>query len=126
MFRSRQYGIELGAALALYSCLILIGVGSTQWFHPEGVLRSALCMAPLIGAVAVAWVILRALGRMDELQRRVQFEAIAIAFLGTALVTIGWSFAEIGGAPHLRAALIWPGMGLLWIAGMIYARWKYR
>lgn len=126
MFRPRQYGIELGAALLLYLFLLLTSDALEHLLRPTGTLLFALSMAPTLGAVAVAWVIMRALRRMDELQRRVQFDAIATAFLGTALITIGWGFAENAGAPHIRAFAIWPLMALLWLAGMVVACRRYR
>jgi hypothetical protein len=62
--------------------------------EPTGALKLAISLAPMLGAFAAAWAILRGLWRMDEMQRRIQFDAIAISFLGTALITFGWSFAE--------------------------------
>lgn len=126
MFRSRQYGIELGAALLLYLFLLLTAGALEHLLHPRGALLLALSMAPMLGAMVVAWVIMRALRRMDELQRRVQFDAIATSFLGTALITVGWGFAENAGAPHIRAFAIWPLMALLWLAGMVVACRRYR
>jgi len=69
---------------------------------------------------------MRAIWRMDEMQRRIQLDAIAISFLGTALVTFGWGFAEGAGLPHLRAFSVWPIMGALWALGMVIAQRRYR
>lgn len=79
----------------------------------------------MLGAFAAAWAILRELWRMDEMQRRIQFDAIAISFLGTALITFGWGFAEGAGLLHLRAFQVWPIMGALWILGLVIARRRY-
>ena len=87
MFRSGRAAYELGAALALYIVLLFAANIILSMYRPAGLWLFALSMVPMIGAVAMAWTVLRGLHRMDELQRRIQFDAIAIAFLGTALIT---------------------------------------
>lgn len=126
MFRVGRAAYELGASLALYIFLLFIANMILFKAHPTGPYLFALSMVPMIGAVAMAWAVLRGLHRMDELQRRIQFDAIAIAFLGTALITFGWGFGEVAGLPPLRAFAVWPIMGSLWFVSVIFASRKYR
>ena len=125
MFTARRYSLELGGAMLLYATL-LVGMNLVdRAVHPVGLARLALVLTPMI-ALAAAWAILRGLWRMDELQRRIQYDAIALSFLGTALITFGWGFAEGAGAPRLPAFAVWPIMGTLWGVGMIVARRGFR
>lgn len=126
MFQSRRYMMELGAALGLYAALLVASNSIERWLQPEGAARMALALLPMLGAAAAVWAILRGLDRMDELQRRVQFDAIALSFLGTAVITFGWGFAESAGAPQLRAFMVWPIMGILWGIGIFLAVRRYR
>jgi len=126
MIHSRRYTFELGGALLLYAVLLLGANALERAIQPEGALRLGIALAPMIGAGAAAWAILRGLWRMDELQRRIQFDAIALSFLGTALLTFGWGFAESAGLPRLRAFAVWPIMGTLWALGLIVAQRRYR
>lgn len=126
MFRSKQYLIELGSAFALYAALLVGAAAVERAIEPTGTLKLAINLAPMLGAFAAAWAILRGLWRMDEMQRRIQFDAIAISFLGTALITFGWGFAEGAGLPHLRAFAVWPIMGTLWGIGSLIAIRRYR
>lgn len=126
MFRSKQYLIELGGAFALYAALLVGAAAVERAIEPTGALKLAINLAPMLGAIAAAWAILRGLWRMDEMQRRIQFDAIAISFLGTALITFGWGFAEGAGLPHLRAFAVWPIMGTLWGIGSLIAIRRYR
>lgn len=126
MFRSKQYILELGGALILYAVLLIGANALEHAVQPVGNLKLAINLVPMIGMVAAAWAILRGLWRMDEMQRRIQFDAIAISFLGTALITFGWGFAEGAGLPHLRAFVVWPIMGTLWGLGMVFAQRRYR
>ena len=126
MFRSKQYLVELGGAFILYAILLVAANAIERATQPVGALKLAINLVPMIGAVAAAWAILRGLWRMDEMQRRIQFDAIAIAFLGTALITFGWGFAEGAGLPHLRAFAVWPIMATLWGLGMVVGVRRYR
>ena len=65
------------------------------------------------------------MGRLDELQRRIQFEAIAFAFAGTALLTFSYGFVENVGFPHLSWFFVWPIMAILWIIGLGIATRRY-
>lgn len=126
MFKTRRYVIELGGALALYGVLLVGSNMVDRAIEPTGNLKLAIALVPMIGALAGTWAIMRGLWRMDELQRRIQFDAIAMAFLGTALITFGWGFAESGGAPKLEAFAVWPIMGTLWMIASIVAQFRYR
>ncbi len=126
MFNSRRYVAELGGAFVLYAVLLVGSNLIDRALNPTGFANLALALSPMIGALAAAWAIMRGLWRMDELQRRIQFDAIAFSFLGTAVITFGWGFAESAGAPTLRAFSVWPLMGTLWGFGMAVAHWRYR
>lgn len=126
MFRSKQYVLELGGACALYGALLVCAASVERAIQPEGALKLAINLVPMIGALAAAWAIMRGLWRMDELQRRIQLDAIALSFLGTALITFGWGFAEGAGLPPLRAFAVWPIMGMLWGLGLFVAHRRYR
>jgi len=126
MFRSKQYGLELGGALALYVVLLVGANAIDRAIQPVGGLKLAINLLPMVGLFAVAWVVLRALSRMDELQRRIQFDAIALAFVGTALLTFGWGFAEGAGVQRLPTFAVWPIMATLWGLGTIVAQRRYR
>lgn len=126
MFKPKQYVIELAGAMGLYA-LLLVGANMLERaLGPEGSLKLAINLVPMVGALAAAWVILRHLGRMDEMQRRIQFDAISLSFIGTALFTLAWGFGEGGGLPHLRAFWVWPIMGTIWAFGVFVAQRRYR
>jgi lysylphosphatidylglycerol synthetase-like protein (DUF2156 family) len=126
MFRLKQYVLELGGAFVLYAVLLVGANAIERASSPIGNAKLIINLIPMIGMIAAAWAIMRGLWRMDEMQRRIQFDAIAISFLGTALITFGWGFAEGAGLPHLRAFAVWPIMGTLWGLGMVVAQRRYR
>jgi len=126
MFLTRRYYLEMGAGFLLYIALLFAANALERAIAPTGALRIAIALSPMIGAAAVAVAVLRAIWRMDELQRRIQLDAIAFSFLGTAFLTFGWGFAEDAGLPHLRAFAVWPLMAALWVIGLFVAQRRYR
>ncbi|WJH39870.1 hypothetical protein N7E02_24680 [Aliirhizobium terrae] len=89
-------------------------------------LRSILALIPMIPAFAMCWVVLRQLRRMDELQRRIQLEAMGFAFAGTALITFSYGFLEVTGFEKVSMFLVWPVMAVLWVIGTIIGNRRYR
>jgi len=124
--RMRQYTKELGGALAIYAALLVASIYLTQALHPGGLARYAIVLTPVLGIVGCVWAIIRHLRRLDEMQRRIQLEALAFSFAGSALGSLAWGFAESAGAPHLPTFLIWPIMAALWVVGGFIAHRRYR
>ena len=64
---------------------------------------------------------------LDELQQRIQLEALAIAFAGTGVLGTTYGFLQSAGLPPIEWGVwIWPGMVTLWALGMLVARRRYR
>ncbi|KXV27332.1 hypothetical protein [Gluconobacter japonicus] len=126
MLYGRRYLIELGSAVTLYVVLLFGANYLERALNPTFPARMVLALTPMLGALAAASAIMRAIWRMDELQRRIQLDAIAMSFLGTALLTFAWGFAESAGLPHLRAFAVWPIMCTFWGISGIVAQRRYR
>lgn len=60
------------------------------------------------------------------MQRRLQLEALALAFAGTALIAFGYGFLEDAGLPRLSVFVVWPLMAVLWLVGGLAGRMRYR
>lgn len=120
-----RYFKEFFAALIAYMVALMLSV--TLLVHVESqMFRSILALLPMVPGFAMCWIVLRQLRRVDELQRRIQLEAMGFAFAGTALITFSYGFLEIAGYERLSMFLIWPLMAILWIAGTIIGNRRYR
>lgn len=95
-------------------------------FEPRTAPRLALAgvQAASMGAVILA-VVLR-MRHLDELQRRIQFESIAVAFGVSAAAISGWGYFEKAGLP--RAAWSewgWPLMVAVWGVAFLIVKKRY-
>jgi len=122
-----QYLKELGLSLLAYTGVL---AGSITWLNSQQDMaapwRAVLALSPMLPGALVVWAILRQLSRLDELQRRVQFEALAMAFAGTAFISFSYGFLEGLGYPRLSMFVIWPLMAGLWMLGLVLASRRYK
>jgi hypothetical protein len=123
---ARRYLVEFMTAMCGYAVVLAISVSLLRGSAADGAIwRTPVALAPMVPAVGVLIAVVRQLGRIDELQRRIQFEALAFAFGGTALVTFSYGFLENAGYPHLSWFVVWPVMATLWLVGLVVARRRY-
>jgi hypothetical protein len=121
----RKYLIELGGALLAYGAALVISLLVLSHDGVSGGWRVVVSLLPMVPGLGMCWAVLRQLRRMDELQRRLQLEALAFAFATTALLTFSYGFLENVGFPRASMFTVWPGMGVAWVVGLALARRRY-
>ena len=86
----------------------------------------ALMPVPFFGWWLFTW--LKGVMRMDELQRRIELEALAFAFPASLvlLATIGLMDAAVGMDPaDFSLRHVWLMMPMLYYIGLWHAQWRY-
>ncbi|MBB2205476.1 hypothetical protein [Gluconacetobacter takamatsuzukensis] len=122
----KRYLIELGVCLVLYGLAVLVAMPLLNRGIVTGIGKPVVALFPMVPGMGVCWVMMRQFGRMDELQRRIQFEALGFAFAGTAIVTFSYGFLETAGFEKISMFSVWPVMAVLWSLGMAVATRRYR
>ncbi|QFT01732.1 hypothetical protein FIV06_30145 (plasmid) [Labrenzia sp. THAF191b] len=112
--------------LATYAAMLIV----SQWViaggiesKPAGIL---IALSPMLPAAFICGVIIRSIRRLDEMQRKLQFEALALSFAGTALITFGYGFLEGAGFPKLSMFAVWPLMAAIWFVGVMIGRLRFK
>jgi len=123
---NRQYLKELAATLLVYGAMLFGSIELLTHVQVARPWRDLVALSPMLPAAATAWVILRELRRMDELQRRIQLEALGFSFAGTAILTFSYGFLEGLGYPKLSMFSVWPILAVLWVVGLVLARRRYQ
>ena len=124
--KSKQYLKELTATLVVYGVLLIGSIELLTHVDVARPWRDVIALSPMLPAATMAWVILRELRRMDELQRRIQLEALGFSFAGTAVLTFSYGFLEGLGYPKLSMFTVWPILATLWVVGLVLARRRYQ
>jgi hypothetical protein len=117
--------IEFGLAILAY-LMVMVGSVTVVNANPDADWRYYVALLPVAPAGFVVWLFVRALARLDELQKRIQMQAFAFALGATALITFGYGFLEGAGMPHLSWTYVLPLMALLWGAGTAFFAWRSR
>ena len=110
--------IQFGFAGLAY-LMILVGSVTVVSANPEAAWRYWVAVLPVGPAAVVVWLVVRQLGRLDEVQKRTQMQAIGLSMAATGLVTFGYGFLEGAGLPHMSATFVLPLMAVFWAAGLV-------
>jgi hypothetical protein len=117
--------IEIGLALLGYM-MFLVGSVTVLRGNPDAPWRYVVAVIPVAPIALFLYLITRRIARLDELQRRIQIEALGFAMGATALVTFAYGFLEGVGMPHLNWTYILPLMAALWAVGTAIVTFRYR
>jgi len=118
---------------ALALCALWVGTffGARVLLEGEGLgttLRIALALVPALPFAALLWRVIRGIRQMDELERRIQLEALAVAYplailmmmvlgllqLAVELSPDDWSYRHL-----------WPLLFVFYLLGVVRARARY-
>jgi hypothetical protein len=117
--------IEFGLALVAY-LMILVGSVTVLQANPSAPWRYLVAVLPVVPAGLTLTIFIRALARLDEMQKRIQMQAFGFSLGATALVTFGYGFLEGAGMPHLSWTFVLPLMAILWGVGTAFFALRYR
>ncbi len=121
---TRRYVIEFGGAMLVYAVALVVALLLVQ-ANPTASWRYGVVVAPVIPVCFGLVAIIRYVGRMDELQRRIQFGAVIFSFGATAIITFTYGFLELVGFPTLSYLWVLPLMVMLWGVGSAVATRRY-
>lgn len=122
---TKRFLVEFIVILLVYIGCVVVSSSSVRSM-PDGAAKIALALLPVIPMIAMAVSIIRRLNSMDELGRKIQLEALAVAFVCTALTTFSYGFLETAGLPRLSAFMVWPIMGGVWCVATIIGTRRYQ
>ncbi len=106
---------------AILSSLIL------KEMEPDGMLRVAVGLLAVPPAVFMVWTFVRWIRGLDELEHRIVFQAVSFAFVTAIVAMIGMAGLERAGVlPEIGWEIAWEGMVILYVAGYVWARRRYR
>ena len=135
----KHYSFRADLKLNTWAFVALLVSAIARWLlrhHPEwgALLQSAVALSPLIPSLFYVRSIVRWIGGMDELQRRIQLEAALFATIGTVLITTAIGLLEGNGllfsSGRLQHGLGWEGtfavIIFLYVLGNIVVNRRYR
>jgi hypothetical protein len=94
---------------------------------PGDPVRIVVALMPLPGNIVLLVMILRRIRRLDEFQKRVQFEAVVMGFLATGLAVFIYGYLQKAHAVGpLNMGLVWAFMLVFYVVGYFVAVSHYQ
>ena len=124
MLSAKRYAVQMLAAFALYG---LVLVPSIRYLknHPETGWTLPIAVAPFLPVLGIAWVAIRAIRSMDEMQRRIQSDAVVTAFIISALGAIAYGFLQNAGFPPVNLTFVGTSMIGVWGLSVLFSIRRY-
>jgi hypothetical protein len=121
---SKLVAVSLAAGLAFLVAIPRLGLFVAQHSGEPGL--GWLVVLPGVALTALAVAAMRSMRRMDELERKIHFEAMAFAFLCSVLLVSTCGFLDVAGLPKPRLEWLSPIMMSSWVVGLLLAVKRYR
>jgi hypothetical protein len=112
--------------MGAYVVVLIASITALDRMEIPPTLRIITTLAPIIPIAFVIIAIMRALRDSDELQRRVQFNAVMFSAVSTGFITFSYGFLENIGFPKFPTILVLPMMFGLWGFSLGYFWKKYQ
>lgn len=121
---ARVVAIALAASALFLVAIPLLGQFIAD--HAASPAVQWLVAAPGIALAAVAVFAMRNVRRMDELERKIHFDAMAFAFLCSVLLVTSCGYIAVAGLPTPPIYFLSPIMVSCWVVGLLLAVRHYR
>lgn len=121
----RGYLVRLAIAIAAYAVALAVAGLALRVLPDAGPWRYVVLALPLLPAAGVAVAVLRYLREADEMQRQIHLESLGAAFAAGSLITFGYGFMELAGAPPLSWLFVWPVYAACWLVASLLNRRRY-
>lgn len=122
----KRYFKEFGISMGLYIVLLIASISVLTHFELPKVAQFVIALIPVIPTVFVLIAVMRALRDSDELQQKIQLQAVTFSAIVTGLITFSYGFLENIGFPHFPTTFVFPIMIALWgvVAGILARKYQ--
>lgn len=123
---SARYIRHFLGAMGAYCFAVVLMVMGLKAVADTSPVRYGLVLLPMVPVAYGIRQFMEAVRYMDELQRRIQFEAMAFSFGLTAFISLTLGFLENANGPRLGMIWVFPLMIGLWGVGQALSNRRYQ
>jgi hypothetical protein len=122
----KGYLVRFGASMLGYVVILIISITLLNNMADDDPVRYLVGLLPMIPLFFAFLSYLWYVRQVDEMKRRIQFEAVSIGMGLTLFITLTLSFLEIAGFP--RIDMIWVPVTLIfcWGLGVAITNQRYK
>lgn len=111
---ARSYLLRLLLVALAATTIDLIATYLLDHINASEPVRIAIALLPLPGCIALLIMILQIVRGLDDFQKRIQFEAVVVAFLSTGVAVFVYGYLQ---KAHVAGPL---NMGLVWLFMVVF------
>lgn len=124
-----RYPPHLVRQLIMSGIFYFLSLIGALYLLENGLDQSVQIIIVLVPTIPGLWFLItlgRAIASLDELQRRIQLEAIAIGFGLSAMVALTYGLLGMVGVPQASWVYVPVVMVFGWFLGKMWTLWRYR
>ena len=122
----KRYFKEFGISMGFYVVLLIASISILTNVELPKVAQIVIALIPVVPTIFVLIAVMRALRDSDELQQKIQLQAVTFSAIVTGLITFSYGFLENVGFPHFPTLFVFPLLfALRGIGAGIFSR-KYQ
>jgi hypothetical protein len=120
----RLYWRRFAAAMTAYVILLIASIYIVKWL--DGLPRLVVSLLPIVPILFGVGAFLAYLRQMDEMQRRIEFEAFAFSLGLTGVISFTLGLMENAGLPPVGIIWVFPMIIFFWSIGRYIAERRYK
>ena len=121
----RRYLIQFTIAMTAYVFILFWSIWMAKRFT-ENPVHTLIALAPLLPIVFLFASIVQYVNSIDELERQIQSESLALAAGITALLAVTYGFLEVAGFPRISAWFTYLVVMGAWILARPFVARRYK
>ena len=124
MTPQKQYVRRMGISMTLYAVVLIASLYMIKDMD-RGLLRAFIALLPVVPVTYSGFAFVSLLGKLDEMQRKIHFEAFGISIAATGIVTFSLAFLEKAGYPTIDLFWVLPLLIGFWGVGVAITQRRY-
>jgi hypothetical protein len=122
----KRYYKEFWISIGAYTVVLIGSISLLVNFDFPKAIQIILALAPVVPILFVIMAITRALRDSDELQQKIQYNAIMFSAVATGLITFSYGLLENVGFPPFPTIWVLPLMFMFWGVSLGFFWKKYQ
>jgi O-antigen/teichoic acid export membrane protein len=122
---ARRYIWQMIVLMVLYVVILLVSINALKTGHFSPLFRDLIAVTPAVPMFGVVAAVIQFMLSVDELQRQIHLEALAIAAGVTAALALTYTFLEGVGFPHSQAWWAFASVDLVWALALPFVKRRY-
>lgn len=121
----RRYLWQMAILMVLYIVILFVSIHALESNNFSPAFRALIAVTPAIPMFGVVAAVIQFMLSVDELQRQIHLEALAIAAGVTGALAITYTFLEGAGLPHSQAWWAFVCIDLVWALSVPFVKRRY-